>query len=211
MELTRRGRYGLTPLLFVSNILIWISAVIVMGILSYFISTNNNQGSHIIYEEVIVCSYRSRCCFTPLTLSRQSVLTVVFFLLAFFIGAYPDHLLIFNLVFSYLWIVAVAFTASDFTYSNSALAETVEAFSFIALYVNLISYTQDLFTNLRSASACYSTSFTNGILATMVSVLLREFDVSNYTQPYNIFDDIFRSFRLFSDQSLFLDVNYNTN
>jgi hypothetical protein len=87
----------------------------------------------------------------------------------------------------------------------------VEAFSFIALYVNLISYTQDLFTNLRSASACYSTSFTNGILATMVSVLLREFDVSNYTQPYNIFDSIFRSVRLFSDQRLFLDVNYNTN
>jgi hypothetical protein len=55
MELTRRGRYGLTPLLFFSNMLIWISAVIVMGILSYFISVNNNQGSHIIYEEVIVC------------------------------------------------------------------------------------------------------------------------------------------------------------
>jgi len=121
MELTRRGRYGLTPLLFFSNILIWISAVIVMGILSYFISVNNNQGSHIIYEEVI------------------SVLTVVFFLLAFFIGAYGDHLLIFNLVFSYLWIVAVAFTADDFTHSNSALAETVEAFSFIAFFCLLFN------------------------------------------------------------------------
>ena len=65
------------------------------------------------------------------------MLTVVFFLLAFFIGAYPGHLLTFNLVFSYLWIVAVAFTADDFTHSNSALAETVEAFSFIALYVKL--------------------------------------------------------------------------
>lgn len=70
MELTRRGRYGLTPLLFVSNILIWISAVIVMGILSYFISVNNNQGSHIIYEEVVVCSPRPRCCLPTVTVPR---------------------------------------------------------------------------------------------------------------------------------------------
>ena len=39
----------------------------------------------------------------------------------------------FNLIFSYLWLVVVVFVASDFTYSNSALAHTVEAFSFIAL------------------------------------------------------------------------------
>jgi hypothetical protein len=67
------------------------------------------------------------------------VLTVAFFLLSFFIGAYGNHLLIFNLVFSYLWIVAVAFTTDDFTHSNSALLETVEAFSYIALYVQPIS------------------------------------------------------------------------
>jgi hypothetical protein len=135
------------------------------------------------------------------------VLTVVLFLLAFFIGAYPDHLLIFNLVFSYLWIVAVAFTADDFTHSNSALAETVEAFSFVALYVKLILYTPNLLTKLSSASACYSTSFTNGILATVISVLPREFDVANYSQPYNIFDGVFRSVRLFSGQRLFVNVN----
>jgi hypothetical protein len=41
----------------------------------------------------------------------------------------------FNLIFSYLWIVVVAFTAEEFTNSNSALAQTVEAFSFIALSV----------------------------------------------------------------------------
>jgi len=135
------------------------------------------------------------------------VLTVVLFLLAFFIGAYPDYLLIFNLVFSYLWIVAVAFTTDDFTHSNSALAETVEAFSFIALYVKLILYTPNLLTKPSSASACYSTSFTNGILATVVSVLPREFDVANYSQAYNIFGGVFRSVRLYSDQSLFVNVN----
>ncbi len=46
---------GLAPFFLISNGIIWVSAVIVMGILSYFISLNNNQGDHIIYEEVIVC------------------------------------------------------------------------------------------------------------------------------------------------------------
>ncbi len=63
-------------------------------------------------------------------------MTVAFFLISFFLGTYPGYTLMFNLIFSYLWIVAVAFTASDFTYSNSALLHTVEAFSFIALYVD---------------------------------------------------------------------------
>ena len=65
----------------------------------------------------------------------QAVLTVVFFLAAFFLHRYPGYILLFNIIFSYLWLVAVAFTASDFTHSDSALLHTVEAFSFIALYV----------------------------------------------------------------------------
>jgi hypothetical protein len=42
----------------------------------------------------------------------------------------------------------VAFTTDDFTHSNSALLETVEAFSYIALYVKLIPFSPDLFANL---------------------------------------------------------------
>lgn len=117
MAVTRHDRVGLSPLMLATNALIWISAVIVMGILSYFISLDNHQGDHVIYEEVI------------------AVLTVFFFLAAFFLGAYPGYILLFNLIFSYLWLVAVAFTASDWTFANSALLHTVEAFSFIALYV----------------------------------------------------------------------------
>jgi hypothetical protein len=49
----RTGKFQ--PISAVFNVLVWMSAVIVMGILSYFISMNNNQGSHVIYEEVIVC------------------------------------------------------------------------------------------------------------------------------------------------------------
>lgn len=63
----------------------------------------------------------------------QSVLTVAFFLVSFILGTYPGYILMFNLIFSYLWLVAVAFTASDFSNSKSNLALTVEAFSFIAL------------------------------------------------------------------------------
>lgn len=55
MPVAARTRIGLSPLILISDVIIWISAVIVMGILSYFISKNNNQGTHIIYEEVIVC------------------------------------------------------------------------------------------------------------------------------------------------------------
>ena len=48
-------RAGVPPFLLISNVIIWISAVIVMGILSYLISISNNYVSrHIIYEEVIV-------------------------------------------------------------------------------------------------------------------------------------------------------------
>lgn len=54
MALTRHDRVGLPPAMMASNILVWISAVIVMGILSYFLSLNKHQGDHIIYEEVIV-------------------------------------------------------------------------------------------------------------------------------------------------------------
>jgi len=110
-----RATGGLHPAHSVINILIWISAVIVMGILSYFISQNNNQGSHVIYEEVI------------------AVLTVAFFLLSFLLGSYAGFFLLFNIIFSYLWLVSVVFAASDWSNSGSNLALTVEAFSFIAL------------------------------------------------------------------------------
>jgi hypothetical protein len=53
--------------------------------------------------------------------------------LAFFLVVSPGFILLFNLIFSYLWIVAVSFTASDWSYSRSDLLLTVEAFSFIAL------------------------------------------------------------------------------
>lgn len=43
------------PLLLVTRFFQWSSAVIVMGITSYFINIGP-RGEHIIYQEVIVCS-----------------------------------------------------------------------------------------------------------------------------------------------------------
>jgi hypothetical protein len=60
-------------------------------------------------------------------------LTTAFFPLAFFLVVSPGFILLFNLIFSYLWIVAVSFTASDWSRSQSSLLLTVEAFSFVAL------------------------------------------------------------------------------
>ncbi|KAI1660605.1 hypothetical protein F4813DRAFT_298804 [Daldinia decipiens] len=117
MARTSGSHFGLPPFFLISNALIWISAVIVMGILSYFISLNNYVPRRIIYEEVI------------------SVLTVVFFLVSFIIGSYPGSILIFNVIFSYLWLVAVVFTAEDWSSDYAGeLAHTVEAFSFIAFF-----------------------------------------------------------------------------
>jgi ABC-type thiamin/hydroxymethylpyrimidine transport system permease subunit len=111
---TRTG--GLHPFHFGTNTLIWLSAVIVMGIVSYFISQNRQQSNHVIYIEVI------------------SVLTVAFFVFSFFLGRFARFILPFNIIFSYLWLVAVVFTAEDWSNSySSALEKTVEAFSFIAL------------------------------------------------------------------------------
>ncbi|GAB1319799.1 MARVEL domain-containing protein [Madurella fahalii] len=110
-----RARTGLSPFLLASTALVWVSAVIVMGILAYLVSRGWG-GDHVIYELVI------------------SVLTTAFYLLAFFLGTYPGYVLLFNLIFSYLWLVVVSFTASDWTYSNSALLHAAEAFSFIAFF-----------------------------------------------------------------------------
>ncbi|KAI2465235.1 hypothetical protein F4781DRAFT_410044 [Annulohypoxylon bovei var. microspora] len=120
------SRFAGPPFFLFSNALIWISAVIVMGILSYFISLNNYVGNHIIYEEVI------------------SVLTVAFFLISFILGTYPGYILLFNIIFSYLWLVSVVFTAEDWSSDYaSPLTHTVEAFSFIAFFFLLFNVISD--------------------------------------------------------------------
>ncbi|KAL2133662.1 hypothetical protein VTI74DRAFT_1940 [Chaetomium olivicolor] len=119
-----RARTGLPIFLLASSALVWISAVIVMGILSYLVSKDWG-GDHVIYELVI------------------AVLTTALFLAAFVLRGNPGYFLLFNLIFSYLWLVAVSFTASEWSHSHDGLLLTVEAFSFIAFFLLLFNVLYD--------------------------------------------------------------------
>jgi hypothetical protein len=124
----RSNRVHMEPVSAALNIFVWICALIVMGITAYLISTDNTgwswsgawrSNSHVQYEITI------------------AVLTVVFYLAAFVLPG-VHYSLLFNIIFSHLWIVAVAFVASDWTYSDSSLLHAAEAFAFLALYVVLV-------------------------------------------------------------------------
>lgn len=50
------GRSRLSPILMVTNLLIWISSVIVMGITAWLVKENNGTAANrVIYILVIVC------------------------------------------------------------------------------------------------------------------------------------------------------------
>ncbi|KAJ5886016.1 uncharacterized protein N7473_008690 [Penicillium subrubescens] len=87
------------PLQLVTRTLQWSSAVIVMGLTSYFIK-QGPKGQHLIYQEVI------------------AVLSVAFFLPAFISPFLPTALskfvLLIDVVFSYLWLTAFIFAAQDY-------------------------------------------------------------------------------------------------
>ncbi|KAJ5119335.1 hypothetical protein N7448_010004 [Penicillium atrosanguineum] len=89
------------PLQLATRTLQWISAVIVMGLTSYFISVGPT-GQHLIYQEVI------------------AVLSVVFFLPAFVSPFLPTALskfvLAIDVIFSYLWLTAFIFAAQDYNW-----------------------------------------------------------------------------------------------
>lgn len=117
----RRGVFH--PILTLSNILIWLSSVIVLGISAYeihqikkYAGSNAWPGNRLVYILVI------------------AVLTVAFFLLSFMLHPRPSYSLLFNLIFSYLWLVSVVFAAES--YSNRyvpSIWHALEAFTFIAL------------------------------------------------------------------------------
>lgn len=87
------------PLQLATRTLQWSSAVIVMGLTSYFIS-RGPHGQHLLYQEVI------------------ATLSVVFFLPAFISPFLPTALskfvLLIDVIFSYLWLTAFIFAAQDY-------------------------------------------------------------------------------------------------
>jgi hypothetical protein len=105
------------PLQLVTRTLQWSSAVIVMGLTSYFIK-QGPKGQHLIYQEVIVCpvlfsfalplvQFKIHTSNRKLTQSFQAVLSVAFFLPAFISPFLPTALskfvLLIDVVFSYLY------------------------------------------------------------------------------------------------------------
>jgi hypothetical protein len=63
----------------------------------------------------------------------KSVLTTVFLPIAFFLRTQSGYLALFHIIFSHLWIVAVAFAASSWVHSDYDLLLVATAFSFVAL------------------------------------------------------------------------------
>jgi len=137
----------LRPVLIFNNVVVWISALIVMGILSHFISENSYLGSHVVYEEVI------------------SVFTVIAYLPGVFLAStsnYRGLLLPLNFAFSYLWLTSFVLSASDYSqnrclsvlpYNSCNLKHTVEAFNFLAfffIFANVMIETFYFGWNLRS-------------------------------------------------------------
>ncbi|KAJ4403424.1 hypothetical protein N0V85_005092 [Neurospora sp. IMI 360204] len=118
----RRGVFH--PILTLSNILIWLSSVIVLGISAYeihqikkYAGSNAWPGNRLVYILVI------------------AVLTVAFFLLSFMLHPRPSYSLLFNLIFSYLWLVSVVFTAESYSRRYiPSIWHALEAFTFIAFF-----------------------------------------------------------------------------
>jgi len=115
-----------------NRILQWASAVIVMGIVSYFIA-KYTQGTHLIYEEVIACIMVGLwlpTLFLP------------------FMGSYKGYYWPLDLIFTYLWLTAFIFTTQDYNYKRCSLNAppgerrcsrkwTLEAFTFLTFFFTL--------------------------------------------------------------------------
>ncbi|KAJ5130008.1 uncharacterized protein N7515_006047 [Penicillium bovifimosum] len=121
------------PLQLATRTLQWMSAVIVMGLTSFFIH-RGPRGQHIIFQEVI------------------AVLSVLFFLPAFISPFLPTALsrfvLAIDVIFSYLWLTAFIFAAQDYSTNRCYISQPVgvhcrykranESFIFLAFIFTFI-------------------------------------------------------------------------
>ncbi|OAA35901.1 MARVEL-like domain protein [Cordyceps fumosorosea ARSEF 2679] len=141
-------------LAFVNHLIVWVSSLIVTGILSYFLSKYSlSNNTHVIYEEVI------------------AVITLAFWIPAMvlpIVGKYGGHLWPFNLIFSYLWLTAFIFSAQDWSrgrctfsdfFSRCGLKRTVIAFNFFAFFF--------LFCNVVVENRLYYRHRNEGVTAPM--------------------------------------------
>ncbi|OXV10780.1 hypothetical protein Egran_01459 [Elaphomyces granulatus] len=123
------------PVLLVARVMQWVSSVIVLGLVSYFINKGPSpHGGHLIYEEVI------------------AALSVAFFLPAF-VSPFMPHILskgvlAIDIIFSYLWLTSFIFMAEN--YDNSycefvappffpcSKKRAAQAFTFLAFFFTFL-------------------------------------------------------------------------
>lgn len=104
---------------------VWVSSLIVMGIMSYLISRDTagvyyERNTHTIYEEVIVRSRLFSRLSSKLELTNsfpsQAVLTFIgytFVILTSFFHAARSHIQPLTLVLSYLWLTSFILSVQD--------------------------------------------------------------------------------------------------
>jgi len=129
MHTTSKASGCIRPLLFCVRFIQWVSALIVMGIVSWFIN-KYEVGEHLKYEEVIACT------------------SVVFFfpgMVFAFVKTVTWQLIPLDLIFSYLWLTAFIFAAQDYSWHaqsnipDASYKYSVEAFAFLAFFFTLCS------------------------------------------------------------------------
>lgn len=135
-------------LLGANNFIILASSAIIVGILSYFLRRDRHRGTHIVYEEVIVCQPSARRALSgSLANTSQAVLTLFTYLFAVVLPVlkfYRGYMLPVNLVLSYLWLTSLIFSSQDYSgrrcllhspplLNRCGLKHTVQAFQIIGL------------------------------------------------------------------------------
>ncbi|KND89632.1 hypothetical protein TOPH_05776 [Tolypocladium ophioglossoides CBS 100239] len=111
------------------HFMIFASAAIVTGVVSYFLNKYSFRGAHVVYQEVI------------------AVITLPLYFCAMFMPlfrSYEGYFLPVNFIFSYLWLTSFVFSASDWGgrlcrrttlgAGRCSLKRTVEAFDFFAFF-----------------------------------------------------------------------------
>ncbi|KAF4591793.1 might be a transmembrane protein [Ophiocordyceps camponoti-floridani] len=112
-----------------NHLAVFISSVIVTGLVSHFLQRYSHRGTHIVYTEVI------------------AVITVALYMFGMILPLfdfYEGFLMPVNLAFSYLWLTSFIFAAQDWSGDRCVLAppgrgecgkkHTIEAFTFLAFF-----------------------------------------------------------------------------
>ncbi|KAG6058524.1 hypothetical protein E4U17_007970 [Claviceps sp. LM77 group G4] len=151
----------------VNHIVVWISAIIVTGVISWMIKVHNRNSwsenrTKILYEEIIA-------------IITFLVWTVVIILPL--VGHYRGHLWPADLIFSFLWFAAFIFSAQDWAGDRCSTVGPVEghcgrkravmAFSFLAFFCLMVNvFVEELTSRTREDTTDHPVSKNRSARAT---------------------------------------------